>query len=129
QLLDLRRRLVGMPLGRMAALGQTWVPVRGVAPQNSVAGRPRYTVHAAKLAHRPVSRNKIRKKILPLLHHSAHSPRHASLLHAFANGLKCVNHLPGLFCKVSARFVPSMSANTTPCPFCKLPNPPDVVTS
>src|SRR5450631_865142 len=61
--------------------------------------------------------NKVRNKILPLLHRSAHRPRHASLLHAFPNGPTPVKHLPGLFCKVSARFVPALMARLKACPF------------
>ena len=106
QLLDLARRLVGMPTGRATALLQPRFPARPVTLQNRVAGRPRDPVYPAKLAHRPIPGLEVRQKLLTLLHHSAHSPRHASLLHAFANGPKSVNQLPGLICKVSARSVP-----------------------
>src|ERR1035438_3565332 len=117
QLLDLARRLVGMPTGRATALLQPRFPARPVTLQNRVAGRPRDPVYPAKLAHRPIPGLEVRQKLLTLLHHSAHRRRHASLLHAFANGPKSVNQLPGLICKVSARSVPASAARLKSCPF------------
>src|ERR1035437_339235 len=101
-LLDRRRRLVGMPRRRPAAVLQSGFAFPAIALQPLITAFARDLITTAQLRHRPLPALIVVAKNTALVHHTAHLPGHASLLHAPAVRTKLstispvcsVNHVP-----------------------------------
>src|SRR5664279_1705559 len=90
---------------RPTAVLQPGFPFPLTALHPPVAGFARDLITTAQLRHRPPAAVVVVDKTFALVHHTAHLPGHASLLHAPAVRTKLstispvcsVNHVPGLY--------------------------------
>src|SRR6266404_4599740 len=99
---QLLRGLIGMTLRRASQLLESCHPMLLVTPDPLVSRRSADPIDAAKLAFPVITTQPIAYQLNSLVHGTGFLPRHRHPPPGRCN----VNHVPGLFCKPSYRFVP-----------------------
>src|SRR5207302_1600672 len=94
--------LIGMSVRRAFQFLESWQPMLLVTPYPLVSRRPANPIDSAKLAFAVISTQPICYQLNSLVHRTGFLPRHRHPPPGRCN----VNHVPGLFCKRSYRFVP-----------------------
>src|SRR5207302_2316675 len=95
--------LIGMSVRRAFQFLESWQPMLLVTPYPLVSRRPANPIDSAKLAFAVISTQPICYQLNSLVHRTGFLPRHRHPPPGRCN----VNHVPGLFCKRSYRFVPT----------------------
>src|SRR5438132_1779021 len=102
---QLLRGLIGMSVRRSYQFLESWHAMLLVTPDPLVCCRPANPIDAAKLAFPVITTQPIGYQLNSLVHRTGFLPRHRHPPPGRCN----VNHVPGLFCKRSYRFVPHPS--------------------
>src|SRR5688572_22962912 len=95
--------LIRMTVRRTSQFLKSWQPPLLITRDPFISGRSADLVDSAKFAFAIFSTQPIRYQLNSLVHDSGFLPRHRQAPPCRRN----VNHVPGLFCKLCARFVPS----------------------
>src|SRR5262249_52616367 len=102
---QLRRGLIGMPVRRAVTFLKSWQPKLIIPADPFISRRSANPVDSAKLAFAVFAAQPISYQLNPLVHGTGFLPRHWHHPPCRRN----VNHVPGLFCKLCYRFVPTLT--------------------